>query len=61
VFTYCEGSQASALCVYDAKTMAPEPVARVPIPGRVPYGFHGAFLTPAELRRHWEATGQARG
>jgi hypothetical protein len=30
--------------VYDAKTMSPVPVSRVPLPQRVPYGFHGTFI-----------------
>ena len=31
--------------IIDAKTMAPEPVAVVKLPQRVPYGFHALFMS----------------
>jgi hypothetical protein len=30
--------------VIDAKTMSPDPVAVIELPGRVPIGFHGMFV-----------------
>jgi len=38
----------SELVVVDAKTMDAEPVARVLLPQRVPYGFHGTWIPLAE-------------
>ncbi|OWM90022.1 hypothetical protein CDL15_Pgr026935 [Punica granatum] len=35
----------SSVYVADAKTMSADPVAVVDLPNRVPYGFHGLFLT----------------
>lgn len=35
----------SAMYVIDAKTMAADAVAVVELPHRVPYGFHGIFVT----------------
>jgi carotenoid 9,10(9',10')-cleavage dioxygenase 1 len=37
------------LQIYDAKTMSPEPLATVQLPQRVPYGFHGMFVTQAQI------------
>lgn len=35
----------SEVVIIDAKTMAPEPVAVVKLPQRVPYGFHALFMS----------------
>jgi len=40
----------SEVVIIDAKTMAPEPVAVVTLPKRVPYGFHALFVTEEQLR-----------
>ncbi|PKI35674.1 hypothetical protein CRG98_043945 [Punica granatum] len=40
----------SSVYVADAKTMSADPVAVVDLPNRVPYGFHGLFLTEEQLR-----------
>lgn len=37
------------LRVWDAKTMASEPVARVKLPAKVPMGFHAIFVSEEEL------------
>eukprot|EP00898_Chlorokybus_atmophyticus_P006562 jgi/Chlat1/6907/Chrsp52S06635 len=43
-------SDKSYLCVYDAKTMSSEPVAKVVIPRQVPSGFHAIFVSEAQLQ-----------
>ncbi|MFM6277202.1 MAG: carotenoid oxygenase family protein, partial [Dolichospermum sp.] len=42
-FVYDENSQRSELLVINAEDMTSEPIARVIIPQRVPYGFHGTW------------------
>jgi len=56
VYVYHPAEDTSKLHVYDAHTMAAEPVAVVGLPQRVPYGFHGTFVTEEQLRRQktWE-------
>ena len=39
----------SALGVFDAQAMADGPVARVDLPVRVPFGFHGLWVDEADL------------
>jgi len=55
-FTYSSSSSnddatggASELRVYDAKTMDSKPVVVVPLPRRVPYGFHAIFVPQQQL------------
>ncbi len=50
LFVYDERIQASEFVVYDAKTLSSKPVARVPLPQRVPYGFHGKHINAAEFQ-----------
>jgi carotenoid cleavage dioxygenase len=38
--------------VYDGETMSSEPVARYAIPARVPYGFHGEWISEEQLQLH---------
>jgi carotenoid cleavage dioxygenase-like enzyme len=49
VFVFSDKSGESTLNVYNAKTMSNEPVAVIKLPQRVPFGFHGAWLTAEEL------------
>ena len=44
-FVYDESSQTSELVVINAQDITSEPVARVMIPQRVPYGFHGTWIS----------------
>ena len=39
------------LVILDASAPRAEPVARVHLPVRVPYGFHGSWISDAELAR----------
>jgi carotenoid cleavage dioxygenase-like enzyme len=48
-FVYDEGSGNSELVLYDAKTMSCNPVARVKMPRRVPFGFHGLWMTGKQI------------
>ena len=49
VIVFHERTGESKLHVYDAKTMSNEPLAVVKIPQRVPFGFHGTWLTAEQL------------
>ena len=44
-FVYDGSTQRSNLVVLDALHVSKGPVAEVHLPVRVPYGFHGAFVT----------------
>jgi carotenoid 9,10(9',10')-cleavage dioxygenase 1 len=56
-----DGRGVSELVVYDAQKMGGTPVARVPLPARVPYGFHVHHMNEAEFRsqvgRPWGVDG----
>ena len=39
----------AAQAAFDAKELAPEPLARVLLPARVPYGFHGLWAAAGQL------------
>ncbi|NJM72806.1 MAG: 9-cis-epoxycarotenoid dioxygenase [Scytonema sp. RU_4_4] len=49
-FVYDTAEKTSELVVISAQDMTGEPVARVIIPQRVPYGFHGAWVSEEQLR-----------
>ena len=38
--------------VYDGQSMASEPITRVRVPGRVPHGFHGEWISEHDLQTH---------
>jgi carotenoid cleavage dioxygenase-like enzyme len=38
--------------VYDGESMVGEPVVRVRVPRKVPYGFHGEWIAEADLQEH---------
>ena len=46
---YDDTTGGSDLVIVDASDAAAEPVARVHLPRRVPYGFHGSWISDAEL------------
>ena len=48
-YVHDEGKDESCMAVYDAHTMSSTPVARVALPQRVPYGFHGEWLSEAQF------------
>jgi carotenoid cleavage dioxygenase len=43
-YVYDEGRDASELMVLDANDLSAAPLARVMLPARVPYGFHGSWV-----------------
>lgn len=49
-YVHSEETNVSTLVIYDAKTMSDTPLAQVRLPQRVPYGFHTAFVTEAQLK-----------
>jgi carotenoid cleavage dioxygenase len=53
-FVFNVVDQASYVLLYDGETTSHEPIARVLIPHRVPYGFHGGWVEESELRAHLE-------
>jgi carotenoid cleavage dioxygenase len=43
-YVYDESTTTSEFVIFDAKTMGTEPIARIHLPVRVPYGFHGSWI-----------------
>lgn len=43
-FVHNEAIDISQVYIVDAKKFSSEPVVRITLPSRVPYGFHGAFM-----------------
>ena len=50
-FVYDENTETSELVVVNAQDITAEPVARVLIPQRVPYGFHGTWVSEEQIQR----------
>lgn len=48
-YLFDEETQLSELLIVDARSMDKEPVARVLLPQRVPYGFHGTWIPSGEM------------
>jgi carotenoid cleavage dioxygenase len=46
-----EVSAASDLVILDASAPGSQPVARIHLPQRVPYGFHGSWIADSALQR----------
>ena len=49
---YDAGEDTSEMVVIEAQDFRAPPVARVQIPARVPYGFHGAWIAGELLAQH---------
>ncbi len=49
LLSYVSTESSTALWIMDAKAMAPAPLAVLPLPTRAPWGFHGQWLTDAQL------------
>ncbi len=49
-FVYDEDLETSELVVINAQDVTSEPIARVIIPQRVPYGFHGTWISEQQLQ-----------
>ncbi len=48
-FVYDETTNGSELVILDARDLSRDPVARVMLPQRVPYGFHGSWIPDAAV------------
>jgi carotenoid cleavage dioxygenase len=48
-YVYDGNSGGSEFVVIDARNMEAAPLARVPLPQRVPYGFHGAWISEERI------------
>jgi carotenoid cleavage dioxygenase len=48
-FVHDTGEEQSELVIVNTQDMAAKPVARVLIPQRVPYGFHGAWISDSQM------------
>jgi carotenoid cleavage dioxygenase len=46
-YVHDEGTEQSELVVLDASRFEAKPLARIPLPQRVPYGFHGSWIADA--------------
>ncbi|MEO0459073.1 MAG: carotenoid oxygenase family protein [Cyanobacteria bacterium P01_A01_bin.114] len=60
-FVYDATQDSSELIVIDAKNFTDEPVARILLPQRVPYGFHGIWISEADLATTLKGSGKHYG
>ncbi|KAG0512946.1 hypothetical protein BDA96_10G058800 [Sorghum bicolor] len=49
-YVHDEGTNSSQVYIIDAKRFSEEPVAKITLPQRVPYGFHGNFFYTSNQR-----------
>lgn len=50
-YLHNEETNESEFVVFDAASMSCKPMARVKLPRRVPYGFHGLHVTEEQLKQ----------
>lgn len=48
-YVYDKNSDTSAFCLFDATNVAAGPIAKVPLPVRVPVGFHGVWVPDSAI------------
>ena len=48
MYVYDKTTDTSEFVVLDARDVAADPLARVPLPQRVPFGFHGSWIPDPE-------------
>jgi carotenoid cleavage dioxygenase len=51
-YVFNVNDQRSYFLLYDGETISPDPVTRLLMPYRIPYGFHGLWVEEAELNAH---------
>ncbi|MEC4986303.1 MAG: carotenoid oxygenase family protein [Oscillatoria sp. PMC 1068.18] len=52
---YDEASESSELLILDASDLTKDAIAKIRIPFRIPFGFHGIWLSRSHLLKHSEA------
>ncbi|GLI66025.1 hypothetical protein VaNZ11_009730 [Volvox africanus] len=50
-YVYDSKADVSYMNIYNALTMSPTPVASLRMPRRVPYGFHGTWVTEEQIKK----------
>ena len=48
-YVYDKNTQTSAFCLFDATRVSAGPIAKVPLPVRVPVGFHGVWVPDSAM------------
>eukprot|EP01100_Stratorugosa_tubuloviscum_P015838 TRINITY_DN953_c0_g7_i1.p1 TRINITY_DN953_c0_g7~~TRINITY_DN953_c0_g7_i1.p1 ORF type:complete len:526 (-),score=231.30 TRINITY_DN953_c0_g7_i1:40-1617(-) len=57
-FVHNENNQITQFSIFDSKTMSPYPIAQVTLPQRVPYGFHGIFISEQQIQQQQQTQQQ---